>query len=445
VIVCCAGLVAGGLWRRPIDAQRADVAAPPAASLALGPVGADLLADGVAMALEHVKLAPEVAAAAATTVSRPVPDGSIRAALGKGETLDQVLVGRGVERALVQEISRALRPVFDFRYARPGDSFALTRSRDGSLEEFVYTRAKGGEQYRVVSDGEKLVASKQEPELLRRSARIAGVVSSNLYEAIGALGEDPELARDFADVFAWDIDFSRDMRPGDEFSIVYERLYRDNADHEPVYLRPGRILAARYGGSDGVHTAVYFETGRGEGAYYRPDGSTVQKQFLRAPLNFRRISSTFTNARFHPILKRVRAHQGIDYAAPHGAPVWAVASGRVVSRGWIGGFGNTVKIQHAGGYVSTYGHLSRFASGLRVGDSVSQKQVIGYVGSTGLSTGPHVCFRIQKNGAYVNPARVGIPTGEHLAGAKLAEFRGVRDARLAELGPAQLVETEPAL
>jgi murein DD-endopeptidase MepM/ murein hydrolase activator NlpD len=241
------------------------------------------------------------------------------------------------------------------------------------------------------------------------------------------------LASDFADIFAWDIDFTRSVRPGDEFRILYERLYFTDKGGKQSYLRPGRILAAQYNGAAGNHSAVYFESEPGHGGYYRSDGSSVQRQFLQAPLRFARISSRYSAARHHPILRITRPHQGIDYAAPAGTPIWAVADGRVIYRGYAGGFGNLVKIRHSKGYVSYYGHLSKFGPGLKVGQRVRQKQVIGYVGSTGLSTGPHVCFRIAQDGRYFNPAKLHTPAGDAVSPQRRPEFRASRDALLARL------------
>jgi murein DD-endopeptidase MepM/ murein hydrolase activator NlpD len=211
------------------------------------------------------------------------------------------------------------------------------------------------------------------------------------------------------------------------------------------YLRPGRILAAQYNGAAGSHSAVYFESQPGQGGYYRPDGSSVQRQFLQAPVRYARISSRYSAARHHPILRITRPHQGIDYAAPAGTPIWAVADGRVIYRGHAGGFGNLLKIRHARGYVTYYGHLSRFAAGLEVGQRVRQKQVVGYVGSTGLSTGPHVCFRIAQDGRYFNPAKLRTPAGEPVAAQRRTEFLASRDALLARLDAAPLVATDEAL
>ena len=174
-------------------------------------------------------------------------------------------------------------------------------------------------------------------------------------------------------------------------------------------------------------------------------GPSVQGQFLKAPLHYTRISSRFSSARRHPILKVTRPHHGIDYAAPSGTPLWTVADGEVIYRGWAGGFGNLVKVRHDNGYVSYYAHLSRFAPGLRVGAQVHQKQLIGYVGKSGLATGPHVCFRIAKNGRYVNPARLRTPAGDPIPEALMPLFGGSRDLLLAELNGASLAATQEAL
>ena len=293
-------------------------------------------------------------------------------------------------------------------------------------------------------DGDGWAAAREEVELRPQVVRIAGLVMSSLHDAVVALGERGQLANDFAEIFAWDVDFSRSVQFGDEFAVLYERLYRDDEDEGEVYVRPGRILAARYKGAVGEYSALYFELEEGRGGYYRPDGGSVERQFLLAPLRFSRISSRFSSARRHPILKITRPHHGIDYVAPAGSPLWSVADGRVMYRGWAGGFGNLVKIRHNNGYVSYYAHLSRFAKGLAVGQTVQQKQVIGYVGQTGLATGPHVCFRIAKDGRYVDPRRLQTPAGDPVPPELLASFQVTRDVLLSELDAGPLVAVEEA-
>jgi murein DD-endopeptidase MepM/ murein hydrolase activator NlpD len=349
----------------------------------------------------------------------------------RGRTLSEILREDGVSPQAINEIARALRGRFNFRKAMPGHSFRLVRDRSGKVLEFRY-HLSPTQSFTVKRVGGALVASSEDGDLEARPTRIAGVITSTLFQSITNLGEDGSLARDFADIFAWDVDFQRGVRPGDSFQILYERLYRE-AGGRDTYVRPGRILAARFQNQSGEYTAVYFETSDGRGGFYRPDGSSVEGQFLMAPLRHARITSSYSSARRHPILKITRPHRGIDYAASIGTPVMSVADGVVIQRRWTGGNGNLVQVRHANGYVSSYAHLSRYADGLRVGDRVEQKQVIGYVGQTGLATGPHVCFRVQRNGKYVDPANLRMPAGMPIAKAQVPAFRATRDARLAEL------------
>ena len=352
--------------------------------------------------------------------------------LGKGGTIASALAAQGVAPATVATIVREMQPHFDFRNSRPGHFYRLSQYPDGTLVGFDYhTSSTSG--YRMVRVGDGFEVKRQEMDLVPRPALIAGVVTSTLYGAITALGEQGQLAHDFADVFAWDIDFQRSVRPGDAFQIVYERLNRVELDGTEVYERPGRILAARYDGVAGRHTAVYFEVEPGHGGYYKPNGGSVEGEFLMSPLRHGRITSSYSMARLHPILKITRPHEGIDYAAPEGTPVWSVADGEVIYRARAGGFGNLIKVRHRNGMVSFYGHLSRYAPGLQVGDQVEQKQVIGYVGHTGLATGPHVCFRIKRNGKYVNPAELKTGSRAAIPSELMPTFAATRDMLLAEL------------
>ena len=366
--------------------------------------------------------------------------------LARGETLSSVLRADGISPQLVHEIATEMGKVYNLRRARPGHDYRVELDPAGQLVEFRYAVSPIERYYVTMSDGE-LAVRRDEAATRVEVTRIAGVVNSSLHDAIARLGESPQLAAELADLFAWDIDFSRSVHYGDEFRILYERRFQGpGSDGKDYYVGPGRILAARYSGAAGDHAAVYFQSADGRGGYYRPDGSSVERNFLMAPVRYSKITSAFTNARFHPILGIWRPHHGIDYAAPAGTPIWAVADGTVIYRGVAGGFGNLVKIRHRDGYVSYYGHLSRFASGLAEGTRVSQKQLIGYVGSTGLSTGPHVCFRMSKDGRFLDPARLALPTGVPLSPSLRKTFEHEADALLARLdGGAPLVETDEAL
>jgi murein DD-endopeptidase MepM/ murein hydrolase activator NlpD len=376
----------------------------------------------------------------------PAPSPIVEDRIETGDTLLAALARHGVAASTVAVIVRELKPHFDFRRARAGHRFRLERGDDGSLLSFRYD-VSAHEHYELLRRGDGFEARGAKRGMVRQQARLAGVVSTTLHDAIEDLGERAELAARFANIFAWDVDFAKVSRSGDEFHLLYERNYvaREGGEGGLRYVGPGRILAARYTHGGQTHEAIYYETAPGVGSYYRPNGSSVQEAFLAAPVKYTRITSSFTQARFHPILRRTRPHPGIDYAAPAGTPVWAVASGVVTHADWMGGYGRLVKIRHADGYESYYAHLSEFAKGLRVGQTVGQKQVIGRVGSSGLSTGPHVCFRITRNGQFVDPTSTHIPTGDRIAGRQRQDFETVRDARLAQLGPARLVATDEAM
>jgi murein DD-endopeptidase MepM/ murein hydrolase activator NlpD len=235
-----------------------------------------------------------------------------------------------------------------------------------------------------------------------------------------------------ADIFVWDFDFSSQTRPGDEFRIVYEKYY----DREG-FVRYGTILAAQYRAESRDMIAVYFEDDSGYGDYFTPAGNSVRRTFLRAPVQYSRISSRYSHSRLHPILKVRRPHHGIDYAAPTGTPTLAVADGEVTFKGVNGGFGRLVKVRHNNGYVSYYGHLSRYGAGLRVGTRVAQKQVVGYVGSSGLATGPHLDYRLKIDGRFVDPLRVKFPKGDPIPVQSAERFQSVLAQRMRELNAAQ--------
>ena len=369
-----------------------------------------------------------------------VTHGKIR----RGDSLGSSLRRQGISSRTVHRIAAEMRSVFDFRRSRPGDEYRLGQDSDGRVLDFRYSQSEE-ESYYLSWNGTRYTAAKETADLRPQIAKIAGIVDSSFYGAVLALGEQSALAADFTRILAWDIDFSRSVHPGDEFQILYERLYRKGKDGRDIYVRPGRILAGRYDGRSGEHTVVYFEGEDGKGAYFRPDGTSIERAFLAAPVEFSRITSRFTWARQHPILKITRPHPGIDYAAAHGTPIWAVAEGVVEYKARAGASGNLIRIRHQGGLTSHYAHLASFAKGLSVGDRVEQKQVIGYVGSTGLSTGPHVCFRVKRDGKYVDPMKISGPAGDPVEPSQLAVFRSVRDQLLADLGPGPLNLADEAL
>jgi len=375
---------------------------------------------------------------AAETAPFELPEGESAATLKvitgripKGGTVFETLRAQGVTPQRIHQVAASMRPTFNFKRAREGDFFALIQDSEGELLSFEFQRGRT-DIYRLERgpDGE-LRTSYAEVPLERRVVHLAGVVEKSLFEALIALGEGPDLVNEFADIFVWDFDFGRQTRPGDEFRLVYEKYY----DKEG-FVRYGAILAGQYKTGERDYTAVYFEDSDGYGDYYTPEGNSVRRTFLRAPVRYSRISSRYSNSRLHPILKVRRPHHGVDYAAPMGTPCWAVADGEVIFRGWSGGFGRLVKIRHNNGYVSYYGHLSRYGGDVGVGGRVRQKQVIGYVGSSGLSSGPHLDYRLQVNGRFVDPMRARFPTGQPIPVVARDRFELTKAERLAELNDA---------
>jgi murein DD-endopeptidase MepM/ murein hydrolase activator NlpD len=370
-----------------------------------------------------------------STERGPESDPSLTIVTGRvprNGTLSNALRGSGVSPEMVETVARSLRGVFDVRQARPGDFYALIRDASGQLLSFEYQRGRS-DVYRVERDtAGNLNASRETAALERRVIQLGGVVKRSLFDSLTDLGEGPGLVHAFTDIFAWDFDFSTQTRPGDEFRVVFEKYYDKDG-----FVRYGRVQAAEYRAARKDFVAVWFEDENGAGGYYSPDGNSLKRSFLAAPLKYSRISSRYTMSRLHPILHSRRPHEGVDYAAPVGTPVWAVADGEVIFAGWSGGFGRMVRVKHRNGYMSSYAHLSRFARGLSVGQHVAQKQLVGFVGATGLATGPHLDFRMAQNGRFIDPLRLRIDSGEPIPPRARSRFVKLRETRLAELREAQ--------
>jgi len=315
-----------------------------------------------------------------------------------GEILDQILRRGGASGVDAHAFVRELRPVLDPRTVRPGDRYQLWVDRTGEILQLEYRRGPI-EVYRSVREGEGWLVSRADIPVERREREICGVLSGSLWESFTQAGGEPDLIMAFVELFGWDVDFAHESQAGDEFRVIYEALFA-----EGTYIGNGRILAASYRDRDETHAAVYYESEKTKG-YYDAKGSSVRKSFLRSPVQYSRISSGFSYKRRHPVSHVVKPHLGVDFAAPIGTPVWAVADGTVTCAARKGGGGNQVTLRHAMGYESSYLHLSRFAKGVRPGTRVQQGQTIGYVGSTGISTGPHLDYRLRKDGVWVNPLR----------------------------------------
>jgi murein DD-endopeptidase MepM/ murein hydrolase activator NlpD len=313
---------------------------------------------------------------------------------------------------------------------KPGEQLTLAH-RDGILMG-LERRLSPSELLKVrrTDPAADFVAKIEETPLQRVTVTARGEIRSSLFQAGTEAGLRDPTTLALAEIFGWDIDFALDLRTGDEFAVTYEKLERDGEA-----IGDGAILAARFINDGRVFEAVRYVAPDGHAGYYTPDGASLRKAFLKSPVEFTRISSVFNPKRRHPILNRIRAHNGIDYAAPSGTPVRAAGDGRVAFRGVKGGYGNVVEIEHAGRIVTRYGHLSRFAKGLTPGRRIGQGDVIAYVGSTGLATGPHLHFEYMVKGAYQDPriAMRSAQAAEPLSAKLMTDFRAKAEPLLAAL------------
>ena len=317
-----------------------------------------------------------------------------------GETLAEVLFGFGFTSKQIYELTQCPDSIFDERKIRPGQVCALFTSKDSTHIPHYLVYEESVKRYVTfdLQNGYKATQNIIPSEW--RENEVAGTVASSLWEAMTENNASPLLAVQMSHIFGWSIDFFG-VQEGDYFRLIYAQEY---VDDKP--LNNYRINAAAFCASDNLVYAIPF-TQDSEELFYNIDGNSLEGAFLKAPLDFYRITSKFSNSRMHPVLKRRRAHHGVDYAAPVGTPVYAIGNGKVIDKGYQAkGGGNYVKIRHNSTYTTTYMHLSKFAKGLKVGDMVKQKQVIGYVGSTGLSTGPHLDFRVHENGKPINPLTI---------------------------------------
>ena len=335
----------------------------------------------------------------------------------RDETFATSLARVGVDFTTAGQLLQALAGSLDPKRLRTGDEFRVTLQA-GRVEALEYKRGPVDE-YRVRRDGERFVGAKVEFDVQKEVVEVSATLHSSLWEAMRAAGQDPQLALLFADVFAWDVDFYMDPRKGDAFRIVVERYV-----HEGRLLRYGEILAAEYQGALTGDKRVYrwVDPAKGTPAYFAADGSSTRRAFLKSPLKFANVTSKY-GGRMHPVLKFMKKHEGVDYGAPTGTPIWAVADGVVTKAGWGGGCGNMVSIRHANGLETVYCHLSAIGEGVKQGVRVAQKRVIGLVGTTGLSTGPHLHYAVKKGGAFVNPLELKFPPAEPLKPEQIVAFQ----------------------
>lgn len=287
----------------------------------------------------------------------------------------------------------------------PGRSIRAVTTEDGSLESLTYLNTDG-RRLKVVREANGFSSTEEVPQTEQWVMQGSGEIETSLFAATDAAGVPDAVAVQLAEIFSSDVDFYRDLRRGDRFSVVYEALAADGE-----FVGYGRVLAAEFTNQGNVFRAVFFRDDKGRSGYYTPDGRNMRKAFLRSPIEFSRVTSGFSRSRLHPVLRTWRAHNGIDYGAPTGTRVRATADGYVSFVGSKGGYGNTVTVRHPNGYTTLYAHLSGFAEGVRKGKRVVQGEAVGYVGSTGLATGPHLHYEFHVNGVHQNPMRLAMPPG----------------------------------
>ncbi len=375
-----------------------------------------------------IAAAPETGALPDTgELSLEEPGSSISTlAIRSGDTLDQLFRKNQLSITDLHTIMKLPEARRHLRLLHPGDEFSIVHRGGNVLEisreldeitSLVIARKGNGFSAHIVSHPVQV-----------REAHANGKIDTSLFEAAAEAGLPDQMIMNLAGIFAWDIDFVLDIRSGDEFLVIYEQIWRDGH-----YLRDGEIIAAEFANNGRTYRAVRYEDPNGATGYFTPEGLSMRKAFLRAPVDFTRISSRFNPRRLHPIFKSVRPHRGVDYAAPQGTPVKAAGDGKVTLRGPNGGLGNAIVLQHGGNIETVYGHLSRFHRRSRVGARVQQGQIIGYVGKTGWATGPHLHYEYRVNGVHRNPRTVALPKAEPVRADYRNDFLKESEPLLAHL------------
>jgi murein DD-endopeptidase MepM/ murein hydrolase activator NlpD len=346
---------------------------------------------------------------------------TIEQTLVRDDTLFDLFTKNDIDPKELPDLLKASRKIYNLNRLTPGNLLELeVNTEDNAIHRFRYE----------IDEDEILIIEKSDNGFLARKEKLehdirldikSGVISNSLFEAVVKEGLPPEMALNLGEIFAWDIDFNVDLRKGDRFRILFEKKYR-NGD----FLRNGIILCAEFINQKDQFWAILFKDKDGHVDYYDLQGNSLKKKFLKSPLRYRYISSGYSKRRLHPILKIYRPHLGIDYAAPIGTPVVTAGDGKVIFAGWKGGFGRVVKIRHNSTYTTLYGHLSRYGKRIKTNRYVKQGQVIGYVGSTGLSTGPHLDYRLIKNGSYINPLSYNPPSARPVNKRYIEDFEKLK-------------------
>lgn len=346
----------------------------------------------------------------------------------RGDSLSLLFDKAGVKPDQLLELMKLGKETDELRRIHPGDTIKIMHNELGELIALNY-QIDTTHYLQVERNEQQLSAKIYEHEIEVRSAYASGEIDSSLFLASEKAGLSQSLTMELANIFGWDIDFVLDIRKGDAFTVIYEQRFKDG-----VKIKDGNILAAEFINQGESHRALrYIDPVTGNAGYYSPSGHSLRKAFLRSPVNFSRISSRFTTSRYHPILHKLRSHKGVDYAAGRGTPVRASGDGKVIYKGTKGGYGKTIILKHGSKYTTLYAHLNNYNKHIRSGGRVKQGQVIGYVGSTGLASGPHLHYEFRVNGVHRNPLTVKFPSSEPVPGRYRDNFELTTQGYIAQL------------
>ncbi len=343
-----------------------------------------------------------------------------------GDSLAAIFKRNQLDANELHRIMKSGKEIKRLRYIKPGQNIRIQLDSDNSIQTLLYDISKL-ETLAVHRDGDNFISAYHHKDVDKRMNHAAGVIDSSLFEAGQQSGLSVQIIMELAHIFGWDVDFALDIRKGDQFTVMYEEHFLDGNK-----VNEGPIIAAEFINQGKTHRAIRYTDESGRSDYYSPDGLSMRKAFLRTPVDFRRISSRF-GKRKHPILNSVRMHKGVDYAAPRGTPIKASGDGKVIFKGRKGGYGNTIIIKHGGRYSTLYAHMNGYKRGMYTGKRVKQGQIIGYVGSSGRATGPHLHYEFRVNGAHRNPLTIRLPNAHPINRSYKTAFESHAKALLAQL------------
>jgi len=364
-------------------------------------------------------------------IADPIPPPSIQrtATVKKGDSLSVIFDRLGLPQSQLHHIINAGENARRLEDLRPGHTLEFEIAKNSAIEKIVYRFGhETALEVALGKDGKRYGVQMIAEDLDHHVTLAMGTITQSLFLDGQRAGLSDKIIMQLVGIFAWDVDFALNVRSGDQFSVIYEQIYKKGEK-----IRDGNILAAEFVNQGKVFRAVRYKNDQGKAEYYTPDGHNMRKAFLRTPVEFTRISSRFQLRRWHPVLHRFRAHRGVDYAAPRGTPVKVTANGRVTFVGRKGQLGKAILVQHIGKYTTVYGHLNKYARGIKSGISVRQGQIIGYVGSTGLATGPHLHYEFRINGVHKDPLKVKLPQAQSIAARYRPDFQRKTQKLLAQL------------